>query len=450
MRDSDILKVVLLGDGSVGKTSVRNRFIHKRFAQAYKATIGTDFATKEVETQDGRKVSMQIWDTAGQERFQSLGVAFYRGTDVCILVYDVTDPKSASNLVRWLTEFIRQADIVDPETFPFVLVGNKIDVAQRPVTKRQGQELAARLKRVCVEASARRSPLPEGPSLSHQPYVGGPLFDRPALTRRRSTLSSRDSPGDISRGRTNRLFGVSRTSIADLQNAKSALSPITPTVSSPHLRPQRSEGYAGSLASSRWSFHRRAGAAGLDSGNHRDSMTSRYSSYETASEFSDDASVPASWSSDDGSSGTDDSEDVDGEWGSSQAASSSAIGAESESQFGDGSEAAVPLAPTSDRTQRGSSETGMRTRPLRRLSPDKRPSLQHSSSSAMYSLPLFEVSAKTGTRVEEIFAYIAHNVETSKYNFDILAGEDEWDPGSRRGGRGVRLMETVRTDSCSC
>ncbi|TPX69100.1 hypothetical protein SpCBS45565_g02704 [Spizellomyces sp. 'palustris'] len=80
----DILKVVLLGDGGVGKTSLRYQFIHKRFTLAYKATIGADFITREVETEDGRKVAMQIWDTAGQERFQSLGIAFYRGADACV------------------------------------------------------------------------------------------------------------------------------------------------------------------------------------------------------------------------------------------------------------------------------------------------------------------------------------------------------------------------------
>ncbi|KAI8817982.1 uncharacterized protein EV422DRAFT_574449 [Fimicolochytrium jonesii] len=138
----ETLKVVILGDGAVGKTSLRNQFVHKRFAMAYKATIGSDFASKEVETQDGRKVSMQIWDTAGQERFQSLGVAFYRGTDVCILVYDVTKPESVTNLLKWMTDFIRQADIPNPDSFPFVVVGNKVDVSNRAVSKRQGQEIA--------------------------------------------------------------------------------------------------------------------------------------------------------------------------------------------------------------------------------------------------------------------------------------------------------------------
>lgn len=60
--------------------------------------VGADFITKEVETNDGKKVMMQIWDTAGQERFQSLGVAYYRGADACILVYDVNNYLSFQHL----------------------------------------------------------------------------------------------------------------------------------------------------------------------------------------------------------------------------------------------------------------------------------------------------------------------------------------------------------------
>ncbi len=79
-----------------------------------------------------------MWDTAGQERFQSLGVAFYRGSDACVLVYDVTDSKSFEALDGWKDEFLLQAAPKDPAHFPFVLVGNKIDVeeSQRQVIKR--------------------------------------------------------------------------------------------------------------------------------------------------------------------------------------------------------------------------------------------------------------------------------------------------------------------------
>ncbi|KAJ6906780.1 hypothetical protein NC652_024246 [Populus alba x Populus x berolinensis] len=69
-----------------------------------------------------------IWDTAGQERFQSLGVAFYRGADCCVLVYDVNSMKSFDNLNNWREEFLIQASPSDPENFPFVVLGNKVDV----------------------------------------------------------------------------------------------------------------------------------------------------------------------------------------------------------------------------------------------------------------------------------------------------------------------------------
>lgn len=79
--------------------------------------------------------SSQIWDTAGQERFQSLGVAFYRGADCCVLVFDVTAPNSFKTLDSWRDEFLIQASPRDPENFPFVVLGNKVDLENRAVSK---------------------------------------------------------------------------------------------------------------------------------------------------------------------------------------------------------------------------------------------------------------------------------------------------------------------------
>jgi len=83
---------------------------------------------------DDRLVTMQIWDTAGQERFQSLGVAFYRGADCCVLVYDVTAPQTFKSLDSWRDEFLIQASPRDPDHFPFVVLGNKIDLENRTVS----------------------------------------------------------------------------------------------------------------------------------------------------------------------------------------------------------------------------------------------------------------------------------------------------------------------------
>lgn len=116
-----------------------NQYVNKKFSGQYKATIGADFLTKEVDVDD-RVVTMQIWDTAGQERFQSLGVAFYRGADCCVLTYDVNSTKSFENLENWMEEFLAQASPSDPSNFPFIVLGNKIDVdggASRQVSEKQ-------------------------------------------------------------------------------------------------------------------------------------------------------------------------------------------------------------------------------------------------------------------------------------------------------------------------
>ncbi|XP_023512042.1 ras-related protein Rab7-like [Cucurbita pepo subsp. pepo] len=122
-----LLKVIFLGDSGVGKTSLMNRYVYKKFCLQYKATIGADFMTKELQIDD-QLVTLQVWDTAGQERFQSLGAAFYRGADCCVFVYDVNVVKSFESLSSWHEEFLKQAGPADPKAFPFLLLGNKIDV----------------------------------------------------------------------------------------------------------------------------------------------------------------------------------------------------------------------------------------------------------------------------------------------------------------------------------
>lgn len=132
--------MIILGDSGVGKTSLMQQYVNKKFSTQYKATIGADFLTKEL-TLDERKVVMQIWDTAGQERFQSLGVAFYRGADCCVLMFDVTNQKSFDALETWHDEFLLQANPVDPDNFPFMVIANKIDMdeSRRVVSAQKAQ-----------------------------------------------------------------------------------------------------------------------------------------------------------------------------------------------------------------------------------------------------------------------------------------------------------------------
>ncbi len=71
---------------------------------------------------------MQIWDTAGQERFQSVQGVFYKGSDACMLVYDITSASSFQGINKWKDEFLLHANVINPDTFPFVLIGNKSDL----------------------------------------------------------------------------------------------------------------------------------------------------------------------------------------------------------------------------------------------------------------------------------------------------------------------------------
>ena len=126
MQGTSIISNLFLINFSVGKTSLLNQYVKKQFSLQYKSTIGADFLTKEVNV-EGSVVQLQLWDTAGAERFHSMGASFYRNSECCALVFDLTDPKSFEAIESWRTEFLNQLNPKEPETFPFVLLGNKCD-----------------------------------------------------------------------------------------------------------------------------------------------------------------------------------------------------------------------------------------------------------------------------------------------------------------------------------
>ncbi|XP_023160604.2 ras-related protein Rab-9B [Drosophila hydei] len=135
-QKSKLLKVVILGDGGVGKSALLTRFVSNRYEENNFHTIGVEFMNKDI-TVDGEKYTLQIWDTAGQERFRALRTPFYRGSDMCLLCYALDDRDSLRGLRLWRNEFINYAD-VKADRFPFIVVGNKNDI--RPERRQVGYE----------------------------------------------------------------------------------------------------------------------------------------------------------------------------------------------------------------------------------------------------------------------------------------------------------------------
>lgn len=133
-----------------------DRFVNHQFVERYKATIGADFLTREVKV-NTTLVTLQIWDTAGCERFNSLGSAFFRGADCCLLVFDVTNVKSFEDLTFWKEEFLLHASVdeKDKENFPFIVLGNKADLTDRAVTKEKAETWCKQHNCIYFETSAK-------------------------------------------------------------------------------------------------------------------------------------------------------------------------------------------------------------------------------------------------------------------------------------------------------
>lgn len=125
------LKLVLLGESSVGKSSIVMRYITGSF-QKTNATIGAAFTTKTFEVpQDGgviKRINLEIWDTAGQERYRSLAPMYFRNTDIALVVFDVTKPESLRKAQSWIEELNSYLEKDSRDSACIKLVGNKIDL----------------------------------------------------------------------------------------------------------------------------------------------------------------------------------------------------------------------------------------------------------------------------------------------------------------------------------
>lgn len=148
-----LFKLLLIGDSGVGKTCVLFRFSEDAFNSTFISTIGIDFKIRTIEL-EGKKIKLQIWDTAGQERFRTITTAYYRGAMGIMLVYDITNEKSFSNIKNWIRN-IEEHATSDVEK---MILGNKCDMEdRRQVSKEQGHTLAMENSMKFMETSAKAS-----------------------------------------------------------------------------------------------------------------------------------------------------------------------------------------------------------------------------------------------------------------------------------------------------
>ena len=148
--DEISLKILLIGDSFVGKTSLLLKYCDGQFPEAHMATIGVEFKDKIINV--GKwKVRLQIWDTSGQERFRSITQNFYRNADGILFVYDVTNRESFSHIKDWLMD-----SQVEDSDIKRILVGNKVDLEdKRAIDVEKMNSFAESKKMKCFETSAK-------------------------------------------------------------------------------------------------------------------------------------------------------------------------------------------------------------------------------------------------------------------------------------------------------
>ncbi|XP_055914469.1 ras-related protein Rab-18 [Eupeodes corollae] len=147
-----IIKILIIGESGVGKSSLIRRFVDNEFDDNHDVTIGVDFKTKLMNI-DGVDFKLAIWDTAGAERFRSLTPSFYRNAKCAILVYDITSRESLQKLESWLLELENYSN---NRNVPTMVVGNKIDM-ERAITREEGVLFAKKHRSLFLETSAKNN-----------------------------------------------------------------------------------------------------------------------------------------------------------------------------------------------------------------------------------------------------------------------------------------------------
>ncbi|KAL7718391.1 Sphingomyelin phosphodiesterase [Entamoeba marina] len=141
-------KVLIIGEPSVGKTAMMERYCENIFHEELISTIGVDFNSKLIKLDD-LTVKLQLWDTAGQERFRNVTSSYYRGTQGCLVVYDVSDEESFERITHWVQEYQNEQEIAF-----IIIVGNKTDLPPK-ITNEMAEEAAKKTGYLQMRCSAK-------------------------------------------------------------------------------------------------------------------------------------------------------------------------------------------------------------------------------------------------------------------------------------------------------
>lgn len=145
------IKLCLIGDSGVGKSSIVQRFVHDTFNVDSESTIGASFMTKTLLVDDNT-YKFQIWDTAGQERFRALAPMYYRGAGAAIIVYDVTQENTFQSVKSW----VKELNMHGPRHIVLSITGNKCDLEERrEVAKKDATTYADAINAIFIETSAK-------------------------------------------------------------------------------------------------------------------------------------------------------------------------------------------------------------------------------------------------------------------------------------------------------
>ena len=147
-----LITLTILGDSTVGKSQLSSVFTGQQFQQNDLATVGYDIKTTSYTLENGKEITIKIWDTAGQERFKNMASQYIKSCNGILFVYDITNRNSFEKIEDWI-KFVKTK--IDLNTVPFVIVGNKVDLLNRAVSKEEGEKYVNSLSVPFFETSAK-------------------------------------------------------------------------------------------------------------------------------------------------------------------------------------------------------------------------------------------------------------------------------------------------------